>query len=151
MKHYAHVGVRANRSYLDALAHADDPTVVYRELTHIAEPVIKKGRRSRGLNPWRAADRALFEAVMRGEYPLHGFKASDIGKQIGIQYADDPVERKRQCAKVNRQIRLLRDHGLVAKYGRSMRYRVTDRGVRYMNATIDLFHNTVPVLLDKAA
>ena len=75
---------------------------------------------------------------MRGEYHLHGFKASDIGKRIGIRYSSDPVERKRQCAKVNRKIRLLREHGLVVKYGRSRRYRVTDTGARYMNAAIDL-------------
>ena len=151
MKHYANIGLRANRSYLDALAQVDDPTVVYRELKRIAEPVIRKGMRTRALNPWQTLDRTLFEAVMRGEYHLHGFKASDIGKRIGIRYSNDPVERKRQCAKVNRKIRLLREHGLVVKYGRSRRYRVTDTGARYMNAAIDLFHNTLPEVLVKAA
>jgi hypothetical protein len=151
MKHYASIGLRANSSYLDALAQVDDPTIVYRELGRIAEPVIRKGVRTRALNPLRAVDRMLFEAVIRGEYHLHGFKSSDIGKRIGIRYSDDSVERKRQCAKVNRKIRLLREHGLVVRYGRSIRYRVTDMGVRYMNAAIDLFHNTLPQMLDKAA
>jgi hypothetical protein len=151
MKRYADIGLRANSSYLDALSQVDDPVSAYREIGHIAEPVIKKGTRTRALNPLQPADRALFEAVMRGEHHLHGFKASDIGKRIGIVYSSDPLERRRQCAKVNRKIRLLRSHGLVARYGRSRRYRVTDMGVRHMNAAIDLFHNTLPVAVAKVA
>jgi hypothetical protein len=151
MKHYASIGLRANSSYLDALAQVDDPTSVYREIMRMAEPVIRKGVRTRALNPLQSTDRTLFETVMRGEYHLHGFKSSDIGERIGIRYSDNPVERKRQCAKVNRKIRLLRDHGLVTRYGRSRRYRVTDRGVRYMNAAINLFHNTLPSMVGKAA
>ena len=47
MTHYARIGLRANSSYLDALAAVNDSTSVYQELTRIAEPVIRKGRRTR--------------------------------------------------------------------------------------------------------
>ncbi|MBD3322340.1 MAG: hypothetical protein GF350_14665 [Chitinivibrionales bacterium] len=151
MQRYATVGLRANRSYLDALADVDDPVSVYREIKRICEPVTKNKQRVRALNPLRENDRALFEAVMQGDHHLHGFKASHIGTQIGIRYSADPAIRKRQSAQVNRKLRLMRGYGLITRYGRSRRYRVTAKGIRHMNAAIALHHDDLPILLKKAA
>lgn len=151
MQRYADIGLRANCSYLDALAEVDDPVGVYREIKGICEPVTKGAQRVRALNPLRESDRALFEAVLRGDHHLHGFKASDIGSRIGITYSDDRTIRKRQCAQVNRKLKLLRAHGLIARYGRSRRYRVTEKGNRHMNAAIVLYNDDLPLLLKKAA
>lgn len=63
---------------------------------------------------------------------------------------EDPVEQRRQCGRVSRRIRLLRAHGLVAKYPRSRRYRVTEGGQRFMTTAIHvrskLFARELPVV-----
>jgi hypothetical protein len=151
MFHYAAVCLRANKAYLDALTPVDDPTAAYRELDRICEPVRYGKRQVRPLNPLRENDRKLFETVIRGEYHLHGFKSREIGIRLGIMYAADPHERRRQCAKVNRKLRLLRGHGLITRHGRSKRYRVTQLGMRFMNAAITLHDDTLPLLFKIAA
>jgi hypothetical protein len=151
MARYAGLCLRSNRAYIDALTPVDDPTDVYRELEGICEPVTKANGRIRPLNPLRENDRALFEAVMRGEHHVHGFKSQEIGNLLGISYAADRAERRRQCAKVNRKLRLLRGHGLITRHGRSRRYRITEKGARHMNAAIALHEHDLPLLLKAAA
>ena len=147
MVHYVSICSRTNSSYLNALAAVDDPCKVYGELKSICEPVCKANKCARPLNPLRERDRNLFRAVVRGEHHLHGFKAQEIGSLLGIEYSKDSAERKRQCAKVHRRLWLLRAHGLITRHGRSRRYRVTDVGIRHMNAAIDLYTNAVPEIV----
>jgi hypothetical protein len=151
MARYALLGLRANRAYLDALSPVDDPSVAYRELKRLCEPVKKGNKRVRPLNPLRECDRRLFEAVVRGEHHLHGFKSNEIGALIGIVYDKDPVVRKKQCAKMNRTLGILRGHSLITRHGRSRRYRVTDLGIRHMNAAISLYTESLPAIVKIAA
>jgi hypothetical protein len=151
MHRFATIGLRANSAYLDALAPVEDPTSAYREIGLLCEPVKKGNRRTRPLNPLRENDRTLFSAVIRGGHHIHGFKANEVGSLLGIVYPTEPGERKRQCAKVNRKLRLLRGHGLITRHGRSRRYRVTEMGIRNMNAAIDMYEHAIPIALKKAA
>lgn len=151
MAHYARVSARANSAYLNALACVEDPIASLRLLQRVCEPAVKDGVKSRPLNPLRDRDRKLFEAVLKGEHHIHGFKACDIGILLGVRYSSDRVMRRRQCAIVNRKIKLLRRHGLVARCGRAKRYRVTGHGVTIMNAAIVLHHETLPDMMRKAA
>jgi hypothetical protein len=151
MARYAGLCLRSNRAYLDALAPVDDPTDAYRELKRICEPVVKAHKRIRPLNPLRENDRTLFMAVIRGEHHLHGFKSNEIGNLLGVSYATDRAERRRQCAKVNRKLGLLRGHGLITRHGRSRRYRITEMGIRHMNAAIAFYDHDLPSLLKVAA
>ena len=151
MHRFATICLRANSAYLDALAQVEDPTGAYRELSLLCEPVKKDNRRLRPLNPLRTNDRNLFSAVIRGEHHIHGFKANEVAALLGIAYPTEPSERKRQSAKVNRKLRLLRGHGLITRHGRSRRYRVTEMGIRHMNAAIDMYEHAIPIALKKAA
>jgi hypothetical protein len=150
MAHYARLSLRSNSAYLDALTEVDDPVSSYREIDRICEPAKKGNIRYRPMNPLKENDRVLFEAVVRGEHHLHGFKSCDIGKQLGIDYTGDPSNRKKQCARVNRKLRLLRAHGLIVRCGRSRRYRVTEMGIKHMNAAIILHSDDLPRLLKAA-
>lgn len=151
MHRFAAISLRANSAYLDALAQVEDPTSAYREIGRICEPVKKGNRRIRPLNPLRANDRNLFSAVIRGEHHIHGFKSNEVGALLGIAYPTEQSERRRQCAKVNRKLRLLRGHGLISRHGRSRRYRVTEMGIRHMNAAIAMYDSAIPIALKKAA
>jgi len=138
MKRYKEICLRANRAYLSALAEVDHPAQAYRQLDRLCEPAKLSQQKVRGLNPLRKKDRDLFEAVMRGEHFIQGFRASDLAMRLEIIRADDPSERKRQSAKLNRKLRLLRGHGLIARISRTRRYKMTATGMKLMNAAIDL-------------
>jgi hypothetical protein len=133
---YAEVGQQANARYLEALAVVDDLGVGQRELDQRCAPVCYQGRKRRALQPLGRADQALFQAALRGEYAVRGFRNGELAAHLYGTPPQDPVERRRQCGRVSRQISLLRAHGLVAKYPRSRRYRVTARGQRFMSTAI---------------
>jgi hypothetical protein len=101
-------------------------------------PVNYQGRRYRGLQIWTRDEQALFQAVLRGEHAVRGFRNGELAACLFGARSEDLVERRRQCARVSRRIRLLRAHGLVAKFPRSRRYRVTESGQRFMSTAIHL-------------
>ena len=53
------------------------------ELTaRLGQPVKRRGRRSRALNPYAQTDAKLFETVSRGEFILNGFRNRDLRKLL---------------------------------------------------------------------
>jgi hypothetical protein len=147
---YAQVGQRANERYLEALAVVDDLGVGQRELDRRCAPVVYQGRRRRALQPLSRDDQALFQAALRGEHVVRGFRNGELAQQLFGPKPDEPAERRRQCGRVSRRISLLRAHGLVAKFPRSRRYRVTTTGQRFMSTALHLRAKLFPRHLSTA-
>jgi hypothetical protein len=141
---YAQVGQQANARYLEALAVVDDLGVGQRELDRRCAPVSYQGRRRRALQPLGRDDQALFEATLRGEHAVRGFRNGELAQQLFGPKPSDATERRRQCGRVSRRISLLRAHGLVAKIPRTRRYRVTQSGQRFMSTAIHLRSKLFP-------
>ncbi len=135
---YAEVSQSANARYLEALAVVDDLGVGQRELDQRCAPVPYQGRRRRALQPLGRGDQALFQAALRGEHAVRGFRNGELREQLFGNKPDDRAERRKQCGRISRQISLLRAHGLVAKVPRSRRYHVTVRGQRFMSTAVQL-------------
>lgn len=135
---YAQVGRSANARYLEALAVVNDVGVGQRELERRCAPVFYQGRNRRALQPLGAEDQALFQAALRGEHAVRGFHNGELAQQLFGAKPNDPVERRRVCGRVSRRISLLRAHGLIAKFPRSRRYRVTESGQRFMSTAIQV-------------
>jgi hypothetical protein len=135
---YAQVGGKANERYLEALAVVNDLGVGQRELERRCAPVIYQGRRRRALQPLGGDDQALFQAALRGEHAIRGFRNGELAQQLFGAKPSDPAERRRHCGRVSRRISLLRAHGLIAKFPRSRRYRVTDSGQRFMSTAFQV-------------
>ena len=135
---YAQVGQKANERYLEALAVVNDLGVSARELERRCAPVFYHGRRRRALQPLGADDQALFQAALRGEHALRGFRNGELAQLLFGPRPQDPGERRRRCGRTSRWIGLLRAHGLVAKFPRSRRYRITNLGQRFMTTAIHL-------------
>ena len=85
------------------------------------------GKRVRALNPFEGNDNATLKALGSGEFCIHGFRNKDLRK-ILFGISKDKTLDKKHSAKVTRQIRLLRAHGLIKKVPRAHRYMVTDKG-----------------------
>lgn len=135
---YAQVGRAANERYLEALAVVGDYGVGQRELDRRCAPVFYQGRNRRALQPLGADDQALFQAALRGEHAVRGFRNGELAQQLFGARPKDPVERRRQCGRISRRISLLRAHGLIAKFPRSRRYRVTQSGQRFMSTAVSV-------------
>ena len=147
---YAQVGAKANERYVEALAVVNNLGVGQRELERRCAPVIFQGRTRRALQPLGCADQALFRATLRGEHAVRGFRNGELAQLLFGPNPDDPGERRRQCGRVSRRISLLRAHGLVAKFPRSRRYRVTESGQRFMSTAIHLRTELFPKELSRA-
>ncbi len=136
MRHYWDIQTRANRHYLEALAAVQDPTAALAQIDQLASPVTRDQVRIRGLNPLARPDRQLLGAVIRAEYHLQGFRNEHIRTHLHPTPVADPRARKRQSARVRRQLIVLRGHGLLRRIPRTRHYRVTALGTRLITAAL---------------
>jgi hypothetical protein len=125
----AQVSQRANHSYLEALSAVDDSTTLSDVFDDVSRPVTNDGRRSRAFRIGDPADIALLQVISRGEFATAGFRNRDIQRLLHPVRRDPSLPAKRKLsAKIGRQIRLLRAHGLVRKVQKSHRYVLTPKG-----------------------
>lgn len=128
IKRRARISQAANERYLDAMAevHAAKPLG---ELTKaICQPTQLHGKRVRALQPWSPGDAELLAAVTRSEFALTGFRNRDLRAVLFGAASFSPEETRRQSAKITRQLRLLRAHGLILKVPKTHRYQLTKGG-----------------------
>jgi hypothetical protein len=123
----AQVSQAANDEYLDALASVETTTSVGELVKDVCRPVRRNGYRTRALEPWSEPDLPLIAAINRGEHCVNGFRNRDV---VQILYSNpaDRAEKRQRMARVSRQLRMLRAHGLIRKVPRTHRYRLTPRG-----------------------
>jgi hypothetical protein len=128
IKRRAHLSQTANDRYLDAMAGVE-ATKPLGDLTRaICQPTQLNGKRVRALQPWSPADTALLAAVTRPEFALTGFRNRDLRAVLFGAAPLSPEETRRQSAKVSRQLRILRAHGLILKVLHTQRYQLTKSG-----------------------
>ena len=118
----------ANRRYLEFLSALEDPTSGIKALERISQPTRDGQRTHRGFNLFDAEDRAVFEAIVRGEFDISGFQSRHLqmllpGKSAG---------------QISRALKRLRTHGLIKKIGRTYRYYLTQLGQKVVCAALKL-------------
>jgi hypothetical protein len=149
--HYHEVARAANTRYLNALAVVDMPSATRQQLDRASTPVAYHQRRQRGLNLLHAHEQQLFVAVLRGDHLLNGFRNRDLADHLYPRPTRDLHEQRRRTARISRQIRLLRAHGLIAKIPHSYRYKVTAKGHAIMSTAVYLRHKAFPKELQPVA
>jgi hypothetical protein len=146
----AEVSQASNDRYSTALsaAHCTQP------LKDLAACVCKRkrqeGRSIRALNPMGAEDAALLEAVSRGEFAINGFRNRDVRNHLYKTPTTDTREQKKRGAAVTRKLRLLREHGLIAKVAKTHRYVLTSRGRQIITTLLAARSADVQKLLQAA-
>ena len=70
----------------------------------------------------------IVEAIGRGEFAINGFRNRDLRALLYGAPAATPDEERRRAAKVTRQLRMLRAHGLIRKVPKTHRYVLSDKG-----------------------
>lgn len=142
--HYHQVARAANQRYLAALAVVSDPAPAYRQAERLSTAKRVAGRSYAGFNPARRSHVRLFEAVLRGEHLLHGFRNADI-RRLLYGEAKAAGERRRQSAAVGRLLKRLHVRGVLAKVPRSRRWRVSEAGQRLLGTVVRLYHDGLPM------
>jgi len=130
----AEVSRSANERYLDALAGVEEGVRLGDLIAGMEQPVRWKKTRVRGLRLLEEEDGKLLAAVGRGEWVLNGFRNRDIQAHLFERPAEDEQTARRRSAKVGRQFRMLRAHGVIRKLGSTRRYRLTERGRQLIDA-----------------
>lgn len=119
---------KANDRYLDSLSTVDSDRTVEDVLAKVLDHAQIGGRQVRALKPWSDPDISLLRAISRGEFITNGFRSRDVAGLLCAPLPIDPAERTKLMAKLSRQLRLLRAHGVIRKVEGTHRYRVTKPG-----------------------
>lgn len=146
MRRRAAIGRAANARYLDALSVVGEPTPSHHLLDPVSQRVIHHGRPYRALRPISPQEAPLLRVVLQGEFLIHGFSNHDLRAVLVADPDPDPTRRRRDVARVTRQLRLLRAHGLIKKVPHTHAYRVTHKGEAVMTTAIT-FRDTDVALL----
>jgi len=112
----------ANHRYLEFISTLDDPSTGIKALSKVSEPRSDNGRNYRGFNFFSAADQTLFEAILRGEHTISGFRNRDLRRRLPGSDA----------AQISRRLTRLRVHGLIKRVGRTYKYYATALGRRVL-------------------
>jgi hypothetical protein len=118
---------------LGALAAVHHCETLGQAAAKVCQPATRKGRRHRALNPLNPADAALFAAVNRGEFVLGGLRNRDV-REVLYPNGHDSLTPRQLASRVSRQLALLRAHGLIARLGKTRRYKVTQKGRQMLTA-----------------
>jgi hypothetical protein len=146
----AEVSQQALDRYCSALAAVDDSTTLGELTAQIERRVRWKGSSVRALHPFEAEDRALLEAVNRGEFAIRGLRNRDLQPLLYATVSKTKAQQRKRSAAVSRRLRMLRAHGLIRKLPHTHRYHVTDRGRMILNAILLARRVTVQQILAAA-
>lgn len=128
----------ANERYLEALAVVGVPSPARQLLDKVSQRVVKDNRPYRPLRPVSRQEAAVFQAVLDGRFLLRGFGNRELRESLEQAKPPDKREARRQSARMTRQLRLLRAHGLIRKVSGTRYYRVTSNGQTIMTAALRL-------------
>jgi hypothetical protein len=129
----------ATHRYLDFLAAIDDPGTGLHSLDKISRPVRQGDRSYRGFNLFHGADLDLFQAIVRGEFTISGFQATNLRAFI----------RNLSPGQVSRMLRRLRNHGIIKRVARRYKYYLTRLGRTVVTAALKLRELVIIPALNK--
>jgi hypothetical protein len=127
------IGRAANERYLQALAVVGEPKPAHRILDPVSQPVAPKGRRFRALQPISPKESQLFEVLCQGSFLLNGFRNKDVRQCLP---PPEHTDARRYALRINRQLQLLRAHGLIFRVAKTHYYRITRKGHEVMATAI---------------
>jgi hypothetical protein len=140
----------ANKRYLEALASVTGSNSLLQEAAEVCCPIIRNGKRYRGLNALAQKDHALLLALSRGEFALTGIRNADLRALLYPAKADK-LQIRRRSAAITRQFALLRAHGLLKKLPHTHRYQLSSKGRRIITALLAACYADVEQLTKMAA
>ncbi len=146
----AQVSQDINNRFIENLATAKCDTPVREMLDKVVKPSKKDGRRIRGLDP-TGKDLALLQAISDPVFCIEGLDNGALREKLSGKPGYENRTTKQLSAKISRQLRLLRDHGLIRKLPRQKKYIVTPKGQKLTMALNAMLAASIQQLMDIAA
>lgn len=145
----AQVSQQSNERYLAFLAAAQTDEKIREIFESVSQRVSYQGKKFRALNLWKQTDYEMLAFLSQGEWAINGFRNKDM-RNVLYDSVVNPDDRRRLCARISRQLRLLRAHGLIRKVPRTHRYVLAAKGMQLCSVvkTLDVLE---PQQLTKAA
>ena len=146
------VSAACNERYAEALAGAPEGRRFSEEAESVSRPIVKSGRRFRGLRHLSGTDQALMKFLARGEHAINGFRNKDLAFFLADgNLPADPAEKRKLSGRVSRLIRLLREHGLARKVPNENRYTVQPKGLTLSQTMLCLGNLEISKIAQMAA
>ncbi len=123
----AQVSQDINNRFMDQLATCTDEKPLREVFDVVSRPKRKDGRSVRALDII-GKDRALLQAISDPAFSISGITNKALREKLQGQPGHTHRTQKQLRAKVSRHLRLLRDHGLIKKMPRQLKYHITAQG-----------------------
>jgi len=137
---YHAVALAANLRYLEALSVVDDPAASYQQVETLAQSRKIEERSYAGFNPARREDVRVFQAVLRGENCLRGFRNAEVRRRL-FGESPCPDTRRRQSSAIGRILKRLHVRGLIAKIPHTRRWQTTTSGHQLLGKIVRLYYH----------
>jgi len=127
-----------NDRFMNQLAQCTDETPASEIFSGVCSAKTKNGRRVRA-HDLTGKDRALIQAISTPKFSISGMMNGTLRELLRGEPGFGGKTQKQLSSKVSRQLRLLRDHGLIKKVPRQNRYYLTQKGrqlTAVLNATL---------------
>jgi len=146
----AQISGEINKRFNESLAQMESNT----SLSELIEPVCQRGRKKqRCVRPLDVLgkDRSLLCALADPKHAVSGITNRDLRNALGDTAGFGGKTQNQQSSKASRLIRLLRDHGLLHKYPRQNRYRLSPKGAKLTTVLCAALHASTQELTKIAA
>ena len=144
------VSQEVNNRMIEDLSTFRDEAPLCELLDIVCRRTTVKGRRVRALDP-TGKDRAILTSLSDPSLALSGINNRLIRDHLISSGATGGRSPKQLSSHVSRQIRLLRDHGLLRKLPRQNRYHLTSRSRKLITSINVVYNASIAELMDKAA
>ncbi|MCF6285077.1 MAG: hypothetical protein L3K26_07795 [Candidatus Hydrogenedentes bacterium] len=131
----AQVSQDINNRLMEQLATCSSEKPVHKLLDDICKTWKQDGRRVRALDP-TGKDRALLKAISDPVYCISAISNKPLREKLSGYDEYKNMTDKQRSAKISRQLRLLRDHGLIKKLPKQRKYQLTQKG-RELTSTLN--------------
>lgn len=146
----AQLSGQVNRNFTEHLATLQDTTPVGELLQEVVQPRPASHRKVRALDV-TGKDRELLQAIADPAYAVSGITNKALQQQLdGTAWAKGMTGAK-LSARISRNLRLLREHGVIRKEPNQRRYRLMDKGRKLTTALNVIWAASTEQLLEKAA
>lgn len=146
----AQVSQEINNRFMEQIATCRHEKPMRELFNTVSRPKRKEGRRIRALDPI-GKDRALLQAISDPALCISGITNKALREKLQGKHGYDGRTEKQLSAKVSRQLRLLRDHGLIRKTPRQFKYQLSAYGRELTSALNALLTASTQQLMDIAA
>ena len=124
-------------NFTEQVATLEEDVTVEEILTKVAKPFKSNGKHYRALDA-TGKDLALLRAIADPKYNVDAITNKHLQAALAGSLWANGLTDKRLSARISRQLRLLREHGLIRKLPKQHKYMLSDKG-RLLTTALNLF------------